>query len=390
MDATFCEPSFLGKRRKSLNYSIFSDLVIPSSDRPKGIRTILFNTCAILLSVSILFLLTQVYLIFLPCLKALLWALLCGSALYPFKARLNSWLTLWLEDLNNTDGSFCTGVIQLPFKFVYRFYILMIQFIYDNYLLFIVFHFRFQIFHALSILCSIMLTILGHNKGFIAIVLIICTSAQVFLVIFQNVHIIFQFLSSFSFLPSILLLSFFYFLHCIGIIGHILFTIFAFITLVGFLVTIYNFTHDSQQQAVIRGELTTIVSVLSEKLKLLFQKVLGLALSRFNLPTDSPDNAKTNLGSQYISVLLTIFLLVLAEQMQLSTIILTISILHLVTKKAFNKINQKTASIRQLICERLCTVKSGVVAKLEKDIFFQFWMYFFLKGDQLVGDLSEI
>lgn len=390
MDSPFCDPpsTFLdSKRRKSQNYSLFSEYltsIIPNN-RQKGIQTIVFNTFAILLSVAILFLLSQVYLIFLPCLKALLWALLCGSALYPFKVKLNSSLGSWLKTLEDQDRSFCSGLIQLPFNCLFTLYNLLIDFIYQNYILFIIFHFRFQLCDALSVLCGISLTILGHNKGIITTFVIFCSSAQVFLVIFKRSNIFLHVLSSFSFLPSIFLLSFFYFLHCVGIIGHILFTAFICISVIGCVFTFYSFTHDSKKQSEIIEELNNLVNVLNETLKAVFNRFIGAALRRFNLPDDdSPDSVSAKLGTQFISVLLTIFLFVLSEQMQISTVILGISGLHLVTFKMFSKISERTIAVQQVVSERFANLKSSIGAKLEKDIFFQFWIYFFLKGDLMI------
>lgn len=388
MDSPFCDPptTFLDTRRKSQNFSVFSEYItsIIPSNRQKGIQTIVFTTFAILLSVAILFLLSQVYLIFLPCLKALLWALLCGSALYPFKLQLDSSLRAWLKNLKDQDYSFCRGLIQLPFNCAFTLYNLMINFIYQNYILFIIFHFRFQLCQALSILSGISLTILEHNKGIITSFAIFCTSAQIFLIIIKKSNIFFDVLSSFSFLPSIFLLSIFYLLHCIGIIGHVLFTTLICISSIGCVFTLYNFTHDSKKQSEIIDELKNIVKVLNDTLKSILSHFLGAALSRFNIPVDSPDSVHGKLGTQFISVLLTIFFFVLSEQMQISTAILSVFCLHLVTSKVFSSINERTLYIQQAVSDRLSSYKSAIGSKLEKDIFFQFWVYFFLKGDLMV------
>ncbi|KAJ6224118.1 hypothetical protein RDWZM_002663 [Blomia tropicalis] len=363
-----------------------SDVVtsIMPNNRQKGVQTIIFQTLAILLSVSILFLLSQIYFIFQPCLKALLWALLCGSALYPFKVKLNDSLQTWLEDLDQTNQSFFAGLLTLPFKCFYQFYCWLIDFISSNKIIFIAFHFRFQMLHAATIVNGIMFTILSHNKGIITTFAIVCSSAQVALMLLKNSNSIFQVLSSFNFLPSILMFTLFYLLHCIGLIGHILFAIFFVISFTGFVFTVYNIVYNPNLKSTIMAEINVIIQKWGEILKEKSWKWLQSTLGRYNMTGDSLDNGQTNLSKQYISILFTIFLFVIAEQMQLSNILLTILCVHLVMIKLIMKIFERFNTFFQHWFDHLSSIKSAITVKLEKDILFKFCIYFFLKGDRLI------
>lgn len=371
--------------RTAVKQQRFSEVVysLISYNRQKGFQTTIFHSLAILLSISILFLLTQVYLIFLPCLKALLWALLCGSALYPFKAILDQSVESWLDELNQTERPFCVGFILLPFKSISKLYLLLIHFVAQNKILFIVFHFRFQIFHLLSLACGFLYPILQHNKGIITTTFILCISSQIFLMLLGSRHNFLRVLSTFNFVPSIILLAFFYLLHYLGLVGYVAFILFSLISMLGFIITVNGLRRE--HQSALFAELNTIVNTFGERLNAWIQNRLEPLRGKF---ADDSIDGDTNLGQQYTVALFTIFVFVIAEQMNLAYIILILFSIHIVVKKIIDHVYERLMIIGEIVSFYYNSLKNITLETLRKDILFQSLIYFFLKGDEMVRNFS--
>jgi len=82
----------------------------------KLLKTAIFNTitfCSVLV-VSVT--LVAVYFVLEPFLRPLLWSLLCGSALFPFKHRLTRVSRRWIRDVKGKNRSMTIESISLPIK----------------------------------------------------------------------------------------------------------------------------------------------------------------------------------------------------------------------------------------------------------------------------------
>jgi hypothetical protein len=103
----------------------------------KEFKFAFYNTIALILLGLVLSIMIAVYFILEPFLRPLLWALLCGSALHPFKQKLLLYLQNWIKDLRNDSRPITLGTILLPFSILNSLLDLMIGFIKNYYKLLI-------------------------------------------------------------------------------------------------------------------------------------------------------------------------------------------------------------------------------------------------------------
>ncbi|KAH9413524.1 hypothetical protein DERP_008002 [Dermatophagoides pteronyssinus] len=243
MDSTPSSSSFVKKRLSDMVYTWITY-------RQKGVQTLIIQSLSILLSVTILFLLSQVYLIFLPCLKALLWALLCGSALYPFKIRLANLLREWLDQLDRTNRSLCFGCLMLPMQLTIMLYNRFIDLMSNNLVLFIVFHFRYQIvnqirrlfYRLLPMILSMPMAKDGHFAAIIVAIIVITIHAVIAMCTAPEHR------SLLRSMPTVLLMTFIYLLYYhLGIFGQLTLLFIVCMFVIGLIATGYNLFHGSSE-----------------------------------------------------------------------------------------------------------------------------------------------
>lgn len=350
--------------------------------KPKSYEVILTNTVAILVSVSILFLLNQIYNIFLPCLKALLWALLCGSALYPFKQKLHMSMQSWLNHLVSTHSSLSLSLVRLPFKTIGHLYLVIINFITNNQFLVLLFFFRFQIINALRLLSTIVITIVLHNRSLITVSVILIFTVQMYLVIFMKYR------NLFSFIPTVVLLTCLYSFPYIGLVSHIALTSFLVIAFLGFVYKFFYSEDDVEEEQVAGKRDKRKVSFSTQIQFWLFD-----LLERFNLTSkfDTVDGDGVDLGKQYMSVLFTIFVFVLVEQIEyLPTILLSLYLVHLVAIKILGFIAEQQFTKTAIEFGNQCWQMKDVLAdKVYEDLILKYFIDLFMKGDKMVRFSNE-
>ncbi|XP_023244199.1 transmembrane protein 245-like [Centruroides sculpturatus] len=84
----------------------------------KALKQAFYNTAAILLVLIVFVGAVAVYFVLEPFLRPLLWAVLFGSVLHPFKASLAYVFKNWLQGLQTTNTPLVVGSIVMPFRFV--------------------------------------------------------------------------------------------------------------------------------------------------------------------------------------------------------------------------------------------------------------------------------
>ena len=82
----------------------------------KDIKNAIFNSLTICFVILLIGTLIAVYFVLEPFLRPLLWALLIGSALFPFKHRLTRVTKAWLQDIRKSNKSVTIQSATLPFK----------------------------------------------------------------------------------------------------------------------------------------------------------------------------------------------------------------------------------------------------------------------------------
>ncbi|KAG8226009.1 hypothetical protein J437_LFUL015935, partial [Ladona fulva] len=84
----------------------------------KALKHALYNALAIFLMMICVSGVIAVFYILEPFIKPLLWALLCGSVLYPLKQTLADILKRWLEELDHSSTPLVFGMILVPIQVV--------------------------------------------------------------------------------------------------------------------------------------------------------------------------------------------------------------------------------------------------------------------------------
>uniref|UniRef100_T1IVB2 Transmembrane protein 245 n=1 Tax=Strigamia maritima TaxID=126957 RepID=T1IVB2_STRMM len=86
----------------------------------KPLRNALYNAAAVTFLLLGAAGLAIVYFILGPFLRPLLWAVLCGSVLHPFKSNLTSTVRKWLNNLKNTGTPLSLGLVVFPIGIIDR------------------------------------------------------------------------------------------------------------------------------------------------------------------------------------------------------------------------------------------------------------------------------
>ncbi|XP_014260347.1 transmembrane protein 245-like [Cimex lectularius] len=108
----------LEKRVLRRSLTVVGDLFSSTVDAIKNERDVkmaLYNSLAFLFVLLCILSFCSVYFILQPFLKSLLWALLCGSALHPFKERLSEKLRSEIGFLESSERPFSISVLLVPF-----------------------------------------------------------------------------------------------------------------------------------------------------------------------------------------------------------------------------------------------------------------------------------
>ncbi|GAB1600200.1 transmembrane protein 245-like isoform X1 [Argonauta hians] len=84
----------------------------------KALKKALYNTAANFFVIFASLVVVAVYFVLQAFLRPLLWAVLCGTFLYPFKRTLTSVLRSWLQGLHESGTPFAAGVVLIPIKSV--------------------------------------------------------------------------------------------------------------------------------------------------------------------------------------------------------------------------------------------------------------------------------
>lgn len=84
----------------------------------KALKHALYNAVALLLLMIGTSVAYAVCFILEPFIKPLLWALLCGSVLHPFKHSLATTLRSWFQNLKSSSTPFVVGLAVIPVTFV--------------------------------------------------------------------------------------------------------------------------------------------------------------------------------------------------------------------------------------------------------------------------------
>ncbi|XP_013773473.1 transmembrane protein 245-like [Limulus polyphemus] len=90
---------------------------VPESHE-KALKQAFYNTAAILFVVLAFTAAVAVYFVFKPFLEPLLWAVLFGSVLHPFKQTLTLLLRRWLKGLHDDKTPLAFGLVACPFKVI--------------------------------------------------------------------------------------------------------------------------------------------------------------------------------------------------------------------------------------------------------------------------------
>lgn len=85
-------------------------------EHEKAIKQAFYNTAANIFVLLACAAAIAVYFILESFLKPLLWAVLCGAFLYPFKRTLTSTLKAWLTSLRMSETPFIVGIAITPIK----------------------------------------------------------------------------------------------------------------------------------------------------------------------------------------------------------------------------------------------------------------------------------
>ena len=94
--------------------------ILPQGADNKPLKQAFYNTAATLFAVLVCVAALAVYYILQAFLKPLLWAVLCGTFLHPFKHTLTFYVTGWLKSLRDSGTPLVVGTALLPVQILDR------------------------------------------------------------------------------------------------------------------------------------------------------------------------------------------------------------------------------------------------------------------------------
>ncbi|CAG2100895.1 unnamed protein product [Medioppia subpectinata] len=81
----------------------------------KGLKAGFYNSIALIFLLFVIIIIYMCYWILQPFVRPLVWAILCGSALHPFKRQLILYSRKWITDLRRENTPITLGTVCLPF-----------------------------------------------------------------------------------------------------------------------------------------------------------------------------------------------------------------------------------------------------------------------------------
>ena len=106
--------------------------VLQGSENDLSLQSAVYNVAAFLF-VSVGFgAAVAAYFVLEAFIKPLLWAVLCGAFLYPFKKTLSAFVCTWLRSLSDSNTPLVMGVALLPFKILNEVSAVVGFFIFDH------------------------------------------------------------------------------------------------------------------------------------------------------------------------------------------------------------------------------------------------------------------
>ncbi|OTF80765.1 hypothetical protein BLA29_003413, partial [Euroglyphus maynei] len=312
---------------------------------------------------------------------ALLWALLCGSALYPFKIWLAKLLREWLDQLDRTNRSLCFGCLMLPMQLTLLLYHRFIELMSNNLVLFVLFHFRYQIVHQVRLLIArllpMMLSLPMASNGQIA--------AIILAIVVIIIHAVIAMCSApehrslLRSMPSAVLITFIYLLHYhLGIFGQLTLLFIVSMFTIGLIATGYNIIHGSAMEQPLDG----IVELFRDNVRSKVEKSVTWIRNKYLQSTDHIDGDKRNVGQLFIIRLFTISAFTVAEHMNASNLVLAIVLVHLVLQRMLALLVSDQISIR--IEQWLKSTMDAMADKFRSDVLFRMLAHFFTQGDRLI------
>ena len=107
------------KTRMQSSKSHFENvLTILPQGHDEALKKAFYNIATLLFVAIVSAIAICIYYIMHAFLRPLLWALLCGTFLFPFKNHLATTSKRWLNELSSSETPLCVGVFFLPFKLV--------------------------------------------------------------------------------------------------------------------------------------------------------------------------------------------------------------------------------------------------------------------------------
>ena len=421
--------------------SPFNDMLTIISERnDKALRQAFYNTIAIIFVAFVLVSVVAVYFVLEPFLQPLLWSLLFGSALHPFKQKLTHLVKLWLTNQDKKPATLYA--IVMPFTIFNYFLNLVAKIVIQYYKLLLFIFFALLLTH----LGAFYFTITHRLITFFTILINLCIKLTFIFLNFCNIYLfstlltahlcIYYFFPSplnrkfssslvFSIIVSLLVIKL---LLSFGTIGYIGLLSLIIITITGLFFTLMGTEHESNdktdavqvfrneflqslshcwnslmsmlltcpeaesERQLIAGEEETLVKSHSPAL---VSKIKGdvcdlTPLSSYksssltcntNLGKKSSKKKESNLSNSYLYALLWSCLLAQVWLRPSILYLFLISISIFLIKWAGNKINEY--SVVSDILNRLEAAIRLQLSSLIHPIFWTFYKYFLI-GDKFV------
>ena len=106
--------------------------VLPGSENDVSLQGAVYNVAAFLFVAVGLGAAVAAYFVLEAFVKPLLWAVLCGAFLYPFKKTLSALICTWLRSLSDTNTPLVMGIALLPFQILNEVSAIVGFFIFDH------------------------------------------------------------------------------------------------------------------------------------------------------------------------------------------------------------------------------------------------------------------